>query len=135
MRRSSYEVQTMIRQVIVATVAFAMGVAAFAGLSSAQAPQYCPSFDKPVCGRAKGQKPANYRNACIASQNSARVLYEGNCKKRPRRAACTRDYKPVCGRVGSRKAITYANSCVAKTNGARVLHKGRCRRTSGCAKT
>jgi len=128
----------MIRQVIIAAGAGAIGVmATFSAPPVAQAQQFCPEWDEPVCGRAPGQKQVTYRNECIANQNNAQVLYEGQCKKQPRqpkKVGCTREYRPVCGRVGSRKPITYANACVARSNGANVLHQGRCKIQNVCSR-
>ena len=127
----------MIRQVVIAGVS-AMGIIAAVGSPSlTHAQQFCPEWDEPVCGRAPGQKQVTYRNKCIAGQNNAQVLYEGQCKKgpaEPKQTGCTREYRPVCGKVGGRKAITYANACVAKSNGANVLHKGRCKIREVCSR-
>lgn len=125
----------MIRQVIIAVGAGAIGVmAAISSPLMAQAQQFCPEWDEPVCGRAPGQKQVTYRNKCIAGQNNAQVLYEGACKKQPEPVGCTREYRPVCGKVGGQKAITYANACVAKSNGANVLHQGRCKIREVCSR-
>ena len=85
----------------------------------------CPGLYDPVCGR-KGKELINYPNACLASNDRAKILARGSCPQN-----CPMVYQPVCGEDAQGVRRNYGNACAAKADGAKIIRNRRCFFTFG----
>jgi hypothetical protein len=112
--------------IVLLLVASAMAVATPASAQpKGLEPGGCPGLYDPVCGR-KGKELINYPNACLASNDRAKVLARGPCPQN-----CPMVYQPVCAEDAQGVRRNYGNECAAKADGAKIIRNRRCFVTFG----
>lgn len=87
-------------------------------------PDFCPRIYAPVCAGERGDRQT-YPNACEARADGARILHDGECRRREEPRFCTREYDPVCA---TNRGVdqTFSNRCEAEQAGWRVVDRGPC---------
>jgi len=89
-----------------------------------QAPKPCPQVWEPVCGLDAHGVRLNYKNACLARDEHARILHNGICYG----ALCMFVVNPVCALdPTTHKRASYPNICAAELVNATWIHDGSCK--------